>query len=75
MSRKNHHKKGIKPIKSSNLDLSHDSDATFSFIAGYTSGGAPYGLTWKEYNPYHDHADPNDNDRTKSTNTQHGQLK
>ena len=23
-------------------------DDTFSFIAGYTSGGAPYGLTWEE---------------------------
>lgn len=25
-----------------------DSDDTFFFIAGYTSGGAPYGVTWKE---------------------------
>jgi hypothetical protein len=25
-----------------------DSDAIFSFIAGYTSGGAPYGATWEE---------------------------
>lgn len=25
-----------------------DSDDTFSFIAGYTSGGAPYGTTWEE---------------------------
>lgn len=25
-----------------------DSDDTFYFIAGYTSGGAPYGVTWAE---------------------------
>lgn len=25
-----------------------DSDDTFFFIAGHTSGGAPYGVTWEE---------------------------
>ncbi len=25
-----------------------DQDATFYYIAGYTSGGAPYGVTWEE---------------------------
>ena len=25
-----------------------DSDDTFFYIAGYTSGGAPYGVTWAE---------------------------
>lgn len=25
-----------------------DCDGTFAFIAGYTEGGAPYGLTWEE---------------------------
>lgn len=25
-----------------------ESDETFAFIAGYTSGGAPYGITWEE---------------------------
>jgi hypothetical protein len=25
-----------------------DSDDTFYYIAGYTSGGAPYGVTWEE---------------------------
>ena len=29
-------------------DISCDSDETFAFIAGYTSGGAPYGVTWDE---------------------------
>ena len=23
-------------------------DGTFAFIAGYTPGGAPYGVTWEE---------------------------
>jgi hypothetical protein len=30
------------------LDRFPDSDDTFFFIAGYTSGGAPYGITWAE---------------------------
>ena len=25
-----------------------DMDGTFSFIAGYTPGGAPYGVTWEQ---------------------------
>jgi len=25
-----------------------DYDATFCYIAGYTSGGAPYGLMWEQ---------------------------
>ena len=25
-----------------------DSDETFAFIAGYTSGGVPFGVTWEE---------------------------
>jgi len=26
-----------------------DQDENFAFIAGYTSGGAPYGVTWEEW--------------------------
>lgn len=26
-----------------------ESDLTFAYIAGYTPGGAPYGVTWEEY--------------------------
>jgi hypothetical protein len=29
-------------------NLYADSDDHFVFIAGYTSGGAPYGITWDE---------------------------
>ena len=25
-----------------------DSDETFAYIAGYTSNGVPYGVTWEE---------------------------
>lgn len=26
-----------------------EQDENYYFIAGYTSGGAPYGITWEEY--------------------------
>jgi antitoxin PrlF len=29
-------------------DCFSESDETFYYIAGYTSGGAPYGVTWEE---------------------------
>jgi hypothetical protein len=28
--------------------LCQDSDETFAYIAGYTSAGVPYGVTWEE---------------------------
>lgn len=28
--------------------MEQDSDENFAFIAGYTSGGFPYGITWEE---------------------------
>ena len=28
--------------------LYSDMNGTFAFIAGYTSGGAPYGVTWEQ---------------------------
>jgi hypothetical protein len=30
------------------IDPLIESDETFAYIAGYTSGGAPYGVTWDE---------------------------
>ena len=27
-------------------------DETFAFIAGYTSGGTPYGITWEEWEQF-----------------------
>lgn len=29
-------------------EISWDSDETFAYIAGYTSAGFPYGITWEE---------------------------
>ena len=31
-----------------NIIYNSDQDDMFYFIAGYTSGGAPYGITWDE---------------------------
>lgn len=41
-----------KKLKREKLELETliDSDETFAFIAGYTSGGAPYGITWEDWN-------------------------
>jgi hypothetical protein len=36
--------------KAERLALQHpDQDENFAFIAGNTSGGAPYGITWEEW--------------------------
>jgi hypothetical protein len=34
------------------INLPMESNEIFSYIAGYTSGGAAYGLTWEEFNAY-----------------------
>jgi hypothetical protein len=44
-------KKGFKPVTPRTDELPGDSDDYFSFIAGYTSSGVPFGLTWDEYDP------------------------
>ena len=42
-------KKKRKKTKATNqIEVDMDQDDTFYYIAGYTSGGAPYGLTWDE---------------------------
>lgn len=45
-------KKLFKPVDPDDIILPIESNEYFSFIAGYTSGGAAYGLTWEEFNPY-----------------------
>lgn len=35
--------------RSAEEELPCESDGTFAFIAGHTSGGAPYGVTWDEW--------------------------
>ena len=37
-----------KRIQKDNPVFHEDQDGTFYYIAGYTSGGAPYGVTWEE---------------------------
>lgn len=34
--------------KNYNIDFEIEQDESFSFIAGYTSWGFPYGTTWEE---------------------------
>jgi hypothetical protein len=31
------------------VDVPPESDERFAFIAGYTSGGVPYGVTWEDW--------------------------
>jgi hypothetical protein len=63
MSKKKNRFKKVNPSKIKPIEWTKDSDENFSFIAGYTSGGAAYGLTWEEY-------DPNNADQNMSTNKQ-----
>ena len=37
-----------KRMKKDNPVFHEEQDDTFYYIAGYTSGGAPYGVTWEE---------------------------
>ena len=37
-----------KAINKQAVENNIDQDDTFFYIAGYTSGGAPYGVTWEE---------------------------
>ena len=47
--RRNHKSRKIKkPQEDYISDLYSDMDSTFAYIAGYTPGGAPYGVTWEE---------------------------
>jgi hypothetical protein len=36
-----------KPDKEEHIN--YDQDVNYYYIAGYTSGGVPYGITWEEY--------------------------
>lgn len=37
-----------KPKKLAPEQITPDSNEHFAYIAGYTEGGAPYGVTWEE---------------------------
>lgn len=42
-------KKRIIVERKKQMEDDEDSDETFYYIAGYTAGGFPYGITWEEY--------------------------
>ena len=48
-----------KALKNQQAEAVLEQDDTFFFIAGYTSGGAPYGVTWEEMglNPWQESDD------------------
>jgi hypothetical protein len=49
LSRNSRNRANRKMAEGQNPEGPHwDSDETFAYIAGYTSGGAPYGVTWEE---------------------------
>ena len=48
MVKKRHSIKKNKNTCSNNYKIDFEQDETFAFIAGYTEGGAPYGITWEE---------------------------
>lgn len=35
-------------MQENGLEDCAEQDSSFYYIAGYTSGGAPYGITWEE---------------------------
>ena len=48
MGKRNKRKKKNNKLESTYSDLYSDMDDNFAFIAGYTPGGAPYGVTWEQ---------------------------
>ena len=55
VNRKRNKKRKKLEVQNQSL-INMDQDDTFYYIAGYTSGGAPYGVTWEEMGlePYED---------------------
>ena len=45
---KEHQHKRLQKKREMVQELYADSDGTFAYIAGYTSAGFPYGVTWEE---------------------------
>jgi hypothetical protein len=59
-------RKKFKPVNPDDISLPIESNEYFSYIAGYISGGAAYGLTWEEFNPDNEekHLSPDKNTNT-----------
>lgn len=47
-SGKNRSKKGVNKEQDNYNNLDPDSNEQFFYIAGYTSNGVPFGITWEE---------------------------
>ena len=48
MGKKRTKRKNQKTAEDIYVEMSSDMDGTFAFIAGYTPGGVPYGVTWEQ---------------------------
>ncbi len=48
MGKKRPRHKNQKAAEDIYTQMYSDMDGTFAFIAGYTPGGAPYGITWEQ---------------------------
>ena len=48
MGKKRRNHSNQKKYEAVYADLYADMDSRFAYIAGYTPGGAPYGLTWEK---------------------------
>ena len=55
-----------KRIQKDNPIFHEDQDDIFYYIAGYTSGGAPYGVTWEEMGLKPDIEEPDDQGESES---------
>ncbi len=55
-----------KRIQKDNPIFHEDQDDIFYYIAGYTSGGAPYGVTWEEMGFKPDIGEPDDQGESES---------
>jgi hypothetical protein len=55
-----------KRIQKDNPIFHEDQDDIFYYIAGYTSGGAPYGVTWEEMGLKPDIGEPDDQGESES---------
>jgi hypothetical protein len=67
MKRKQHPNKKRKKKKFPDEDFEIGNDDNFAFIAGYTSGGAPYGLTYEDWNEILEREGSEDFDRQRNS--------
>jgi hypothetical protein len=70
MARREQLRKNKEEEKLSKQHRNEEQNDLFYYIAGYTSGGAPYGITWEEMglNPYENEIEDNNNDDNKKAN-------